>query len=393
MGVSPSLEQHETVRAAFPALQEVVYLNVGTYGIMPAPALEVFLEAMEEHERFGVACRRQNWKKYRQTRDDVAKLLGCQPEQVTFTGNATDGTNLVLAGLAWQEGDEIITTDEEHEAIIHPLLYLQRSKGVRMRRISVSPDPEVMLARCEEVASPRTRLIAFSHVTCETGTRLPAKAICDWAAERGIWSHVDGAQSLSVFRMSVQEMGCDSYTSNGHKWLSGPKGTGIFYASPERMLELSPAHVGAGSLERADVETGEAELWPTGRRFEFGTRASVLWIGLGASLEWLSSLGYENIEQYIAKLSGYFKDRILERPYMRLLTPRAFEDSSGLTTFAVNGRSIRDVGKGLREWRIPIRGIPHYDAIRISTAHFNNEADIDTLMTALDQIMAEPIEA
>ena len=100
-------------------------------------------------------------------------MLNCDATQITFTGNATDGTNLVLAGLSGKQGDEVIVTDEEHEAINHPLLYLQRSKGVRMRRVQVSPDPDVMRQRCEAVVSDRTRLLAFSQVTCESGTRLP----------------------------------------------------------------------------------------------------------------------------------------------------------------------------------------------------------------------------
>jgi selenocysteine lyase/cysteine desulfurase len=120
-----------------------------------------------------------------------------------------------------------------------------------------------MLERCEAVASPRTRLVAFSHVTCETGTRMPVKAICAWAADRGYLSLVDGAQSLGVFATDVGELGCDFYTSNGHKWLSGPKGTGIFCAGPECLLDLCPAHVGAGSLERVDVDNDVADLWPS----------------------------------------------------------------------------------------------------------------------------------
>ena len=387
MAALPRLKEHETVRAAFPALQRVVYLNVGTYGIMPGPALDHFLKVLEEFERFGVASSSGIWRRVQKTRADIARLLGCDAEQIAFTGNATDGTNLVLAGLQWDEGDEVIATHEEHESIIHPLLHLQRTQGVCMRRVEVSPDPDVMLARCEAAVSPRTRLLAFSHVTCETGTRLPAAEMCAWAAQRGVLSLVDGAQSLGVFTIDVRELGCNFYTSNGHKWLCGPKGTGVFYARPERLLELSPAHVGAGSLQRADAEACVAELWPTGHRFEYGTRASALFVGLGASLDWLGGLRWADIEGYVAGLSSYLKDCILERPYLRLRTPVAFEESSGLTTFSFVGNNLGDVCRVLGQRRIPVRGVPHYDAVRISTACFNNQGDIDTLMDALDEIV------
>ena len=387
MTASPNLAQHDTVRSAFPALQEVTYLNVGTYGIMPEPALASFLECLGEFERFGVASRGGLHHATQQARVDLATLLGCDPSEIAFSGNATDGTNLVLAGLPWQAGDEIITTDQENESIVHPLMYLQRTRGVRVQWIEVSPDPQTMIARCEQIASPRTRLLAFSHVSCETGTRLPAKEMCAWAANRGMLSHVDAAQSLGVFRFSTSELGCDFLTSNGHKWLSGPKGTGVFFARSDRVGQLSPAHVGAGTLERVDTATGTADPWLSCRRFEFGTRAHALYAGLGASLSWLSHLGWANIEQYIAGLSDYLKQRIAERAYLRLLTPNKWEESSGLTTFQVIDHPFGGISAALREQRIPVRAIPHYDAIRISTAHFNNRQDIDRLMSALDVIV------
>jgi selenocysteine lyase/cysteine desulfurase len=376
-----------TVRDAFPILQEVVYLNVGTYGIMPEPVLQHFIETLTEVERSGVASNGAWHRQARETREKVAQRLHCAAANITFTGNATDGTNLVLAGLQWKEGDEVLTTDQEHEAIIHPLLHMQRCRGVQMRRVSISPDPQTMIDQLEAALSPRTRLIAFSHVTCETGTRLPAKEICAWTKERGLLSLLDGAQSLGAFDVDVGELGCDYFTSNGHKWLSGPKGTGIFYAHPERLLDLCPAHVGAGSLERADPEDGTAELWSTGRRFEFGTRAHALYAGLGASLDWLESVGWDKITARITELSDDLKQRILERPYLELLTPLPFDQSSGLIAFSVKGKQAGEVSTILRQKaRIHVRVVPHYDAIRIATHCFVNEADLDKLMAVLDEI-------
>ncbi|MBN1872898.1 MAG: aminotransferase class V-fold PLP-dependent enzyme [Anaerolineae bacterium] len=390
MTTIPTLTKHETVRSLFPALETGVYLNVGTYGIMPAPALSSFLELVEEYERFGLFSTSGVHQKAEAARVALSQLLGCEATQITFTGNATDGTNLVLAGLTWQAGDEVIVTDEEHEAINHPLLYLQRSKGIRMRRIKVSPEPDVMRQHCADVASERTRLLAFSHVTCETGTRLPAAEMCLWAAERGILTLVDGAQSLGVFKTHIDDIGCDFYTGNGHKWLSGPKGTGIFYTSPARLLELSPAHVGAGSLEHANVDSGQADLWTSGRRFEFGTRATSLYAGLGYSLAWLENLGWDNIEQYIAHLSNYLKTKILARSYLHLLTPQPFAQSSGLTTFVMDAWDAGKLSQELmRRARVRVRVIPHYNAIRISTTYFNNEADVDMLIDTLDAIENE----
>src|SRR5262249_42483110 len=158
----------------------------------------------------------------------------------------------------------------EHEAMNHPLLYLHQRKGLVVKRVSVSPKAEVMLEQLERALSPRTRLVAMSFVTCETGTRLPGQAISQWAHDHGLLCLLDGAQVSGAMPVNVREVGCDFYASNGHKWLSGPKGTGFFYGRLDALERLSPAHVGAGSLQKVDLDTEEAVPHHSGQRFEFG---------------------------------------------------------------------------------------------------------------------------
>jgi selenocysteine lyase/cysteine desulfurase len=150
-----------------------------------------------------------------ETRKHIAALIHAAPEEIAFTRNATDGINLVLAGLDWKPGDEVITTKEEHEAIQHPLLYLQKMKGIKFNMVEVSPQPEVMLERLEQVYTARTRLLAMSYITCETGTRLPAPALSQWAAEHHVLCLLDGAQASGALSVDVGELGCDFYASNG----------------------------------------------------------------------------------------------------------------------------------------------------------------------------------
>lgn len=380
--------ENARVRAAFPVLKDVVYLNVGTYGIMPEPALADFQVLQADFERGGVASSHLFGRKAEETRQRIADLVGATTaDEIAFTRNATDGINLVLAGIDWQPGDEVITTDEEHEAMNHPLLYLHQRKGLVVKRVQVSPDAAMMTARLDEVYSPKTRLVAISFVTCETGTRLPAQAISAWAHAHNVLCLLDGAQVSGAIKINVREIGCDYYTSNGHKWLSGPKGTGFFYGKLESLLKLSPAHVGAGSLKFVDLKTEEALPNDNGQRFEFGTRAWPLYAGLGCSLDWFDSLGWDNVYGHVAELSAQLKQLIQQRPYLRLLSPVPFEQSSGLTAFVIEEHVAQEVSNALRErWNIFTRVIPHYNALRIATAHFNNREDLDRLMFGLDQI-------
>jgi selenocysteine lyase/cysteine desulfurase len=373
------------IRAAYPVLEDVVYLNTGTYGIMPAPALEEFQRIQGEFERRGIASGGICGRKTEDTRQRLATLINATPEEIAFTRNATDGINLVLAGIDWQPGDEIIITDEEHEAINHPTMYLHNTKGVIIKRVSVSPDAAVMVERLEALRTPRTRLTALSFVSCESGTRLPGKATSAWAREHGILSLLDGAQVSGAIKADLRDIDCDFYTSNGHKWMSGPKGTGFFYGKRESLPKLSPAHVGAGSLAKYDLAEEIAEPFDTGQRFEFGTRAWGLTAGWGASLDWFEELGWDNVYRHVAALADHFKERIQERPGLRLLTPVEAEHSAGLTSFVIEGHQAQEVSQAMREkHNIYLRVIPHYNAIRVSTAHFNNPEDIDRLMRGLE---------
>lgn len=253
--------------------------------------------------------------------------------------------------------------------------------------MEVSPDPDVMISRIQQVTNEKTRLIAISFVTCESGTRLPGKEICEWASKKGILTLLDGAQATGGFSVNMRDLGCDYYASNGHKWLSGPKGTGFFYGKKEKLIELSPAHIGAGSLERADKVTDVADPWLSARRFEFGTRSFELYAGLGCALDWFEGLGWINVYQHIRNLSDYLKENILEREYLKLLSPVKFEESSGLVTFAMPGHNAGDISTYLSgKWKIYTRVIPHYNAIRLSTAHFNSDEDVNLVMEALGQL-------
>jgi selenocysteine lyase/cysteine desulfurase len=377
----------EEIRNAFPVLSEVTYLNVGTYGLMPEPAYNEFRDNQAEFELRGVASRGLVHQKTEETRRRVAKLISAEADEIAFTRNATDGINLTLAGIEWQPGDEVITTSEEHEAMVHPLMYLQNHKGIRVRLVDVSADPNILLPRLDQVYSKKTRLVGMSLVTCETGTRLPGKEISSWASERNILSLLDGAQASGAYPVNVNEIGCDFYASNGHKWLSGPKGTGFFYGKKSKLNELFLAHVGAGSLEKVDIASSIANPWQNANRFEFGTRAWALTAGLSFSLDWFEKLGWDSVYDHVAGLASYLKEQILSDDALKLITPIEPVHSSGLTSFIIKDFIAQEVSTQLREkYKIYVRVIPHYNAIRISTAHFNSTDDIDKLIASIHEI-------
>jgi selenocysteine lyase/cysteine desulfurase len=374
------------VRADFPSLAGLTYLNLGTHGLMPEPALVRYLEATARYEREGHFAHADLEAEKEQARSRLAALVGAPPETIALTGNANDGINLVAASIAWRPGDEVLISDQEHPAIESPFGHLAERGRIVLRRFAFGADPEETLANLEAALSPRTRLVAASTVSSQTGARIPAGPATALAHARGAQMLVDATQALGQIPLDAAAIGCDYLVSNGHKWLLGPKGTGLLYVRPDRLDELEPAHVGAGSLLEG---VSPPTLRPTAARFEFGTRALPLWAGMNAALDWWEDRGVALILAHMAGLAAQLKDRVRAHPRLTLLTPLPWEHSSALVSFRVAGEpDSMALLRKLWERRVVVRSVPELQALRISCAPFSDEADLDRLFEALEAVAA-----
>jgi selenocysteine lyase/cysteine desulfurase len=386
--VAPPSIDWKAVRAAFPTAGTTVYLNTGTVGLRPRPVVDRLLAATGRLESGGRDAYPELVPEVDRARAKLADLLGAQPEEIALCGNATDAINWVVAGLDWSDGDEVLLSAQEHPAMLWPWTYLQQRRAVRLRRFPISADPERCLAEIRPLCGPRTRLIASSHVSTETGTRVPAGEIAAWARERGILTLFDGAQAIGDIPVDVGRIGSDFYAGNGHKWLCGPTGTGFLWGRLEQLTRLWPAHVGAGSAG-AFAPDG-LTLQASGKRFEYGTRDYARWVGMTAALDWLAALGgVAAIGERLRALATYLRDAVRERPGWTLLTPEAWDGSSALTTFRIEGWRPAALQAGLeaRRPRIITRQVPEHDALRISTHYFNDESDIEALLEELEALV------
>ena len=377
------------VREAIPFLQDRVYLNTGTEGLLAEPVLADYQAAIARQEREGHAALEWRYAELERTRKIVARLLHAQPNTIAFTRNATDGHNIVLHGLRWQPGDELLISNQEHPALSHPAAYLQERDKLSVRVFAIDADPNVTLQNVRAALSPATRLIAFSHVSCESGIRLPAKDICRIAHEHGVWALLDGAQSLGAIPVDVAELECDFFVSNGHKWLCGPKETGILYARPDRLDALTLRAVGAGTFEHFSWN-GEAfrhELRPDARRFEFGTRNHAALVGLRAAIAWLEGLELSVVHAHIRDLARQAKSLLVETPGIEVVTPRSADESAGIVTFHAPSKSPADVAQTLWQQGIITRHTTIPPGVRASAAYFNTEGDFERLATALRSIV------
>jgi selenocysteine lyase/cysteine desulfurase len=380
----------DRVRTALPALQDCIYLNTGTFGLVAEPVAERTLVAQRSFDTRGMAMHDQALAWQEQARARAAALLNCQPDEIVLNGNATDGVNIVAFGLDWKPDDEVLISDQEHPAMNVPWYTLARRAGVRVRHFPIARDgePSKTLASIAERITRRTRLIGTSHVSHQTGVRVPVREICALARERSILSLIDGAQAAGVVPIDVQALGCDFYVTNGHKWLCSPKGLGFCYGRRELLDRMEPAYVGAGSTSYDQSRLPMMKLLPGAQRFEYGSRGHALYAGLTAAIDYLEDMGWNAIHAHQQQVATYFKAQIIYRGWP-LHTPMAWERASALNVFSIPG--VDDVEalyqRLIDEHRIYVQRIGIFKALRVSTAYFTSRADVDRLLEVLDRIV------
>ena len=231
----------------------LVHLQTGGVGAMPRPVFDATVTAMSAiesdpvGETYGPGIGRLD-----KVRGKAAGLLGCKLDDIILTNSATAGMFLIAQGLSFRPGDRILTTDHEHPAGRMGWDWIARRYGVEVDALAISPgerDPETIVAQFAAAIRPETRILSFSHILFTTGVKLPAAELCALARERGCIAIVDGAQSAGAMPVDVKAMGCHAYAASGHKWLMGPKGTGLLYLDPEmaELLDALPLQAGRES--------------------------------------------------------------------------------------------------------------------------------------------------
>jgi L-cysteine/cystine lyase len=349
----------EALRAQFPVLERIEYLNAGTTGPVPHAAYEaasVSLRAQLEDGRSGHDFFDHCLQRIELLRDEAAVLLRADPTEVALTGSTTDGVNSIVGALDLGPGDEVLTSDQEHPGVLAPLGALRARRGVTIR---VAPFDELPSA-----VGPATRLVACSHVSWHTGQIVDAAGLA--ATEALVL--LDGAQGLGAVPLDVKALGCDFYAASGQKWLCGPNGLGYLYARADLAAELIPAWPGYGSLADA-TKALELDLHPDARRLNVGFPAwhQVEWAL--AALHVLDEAGWKAVHERAATLAAQLAERLGERAQPR--------GRSTLVAWQVDDPEA-EVDR-LREAGFVIRDLPGRGTVRASIGAWSSEAELARL--------------
>ena len=393
----------ETIRAEFPILSQqvygkpLVYLDNAASAQKPRAVIDAMVRTMETgysnvHRGLHYMANAAT-EGFEGAREDVRRFLNARStDEIVFTKSATEGYNLVansFGTMGLGEGDEIILSIMEHHSNIVPWHFLRERKGAVIRWVPVDDDGNFLLDEYEKLFSPKTRMVAITHMSNVLGTVTPASEIVRIAHEHGVPVLLDGAQGAVHLSVDVQALDCDFYVMTGHK-LYGPTGVGVLYGKRE-WLEKMPPYQGGGEMINEVRCEGITYNEPP-HRFEAGTPPIVEAIGLGAAVRFMMELGRERIQAHEAALSSYAHERLRGMNALRIIGQA--RGKGAIIAFEMNGAHAHDVATVIDRQGVAVRAGTHCamplltrfgatSTCRASFGLYNTMAEVDKLAEAL----------
>lgn len=363
--------------------EALTYLNTGTLGPCRRETVEAVLKMWQDLEilpmkfygKFGAE------ELAEKTRGIASKFLGCDISETLITNSTTSGMNAVAQGLRLKAGDRILTTDQEHGGGLLCWNYFAKYYGVIVDKISIPKDEnnsESILQKIKDNLKNKTKLISVSHVLSSTGLRMPIAEISALARANGTLCIVDGAQTAGTIKINVKELGCHAYATSGHKWLMGPKGTGILYLSKDAQELIRPIQF-EESYNTYNDSNGVVNL------------ASIL--GLGKAIEYIESIGINKIEDHNLTLRNRLYGKLKDLSNAIILSPSEGSLSSPILTLELKDTFERTsfAKMLLDKYKLCIRATHKefgFNGIRFSVHIFNTENEIDFASEILNKELA-----
>jgi selenocysteine lyase/cysteine desulfurase len=370
----------------FPVLRQWHFFNHAGVAPISRAAADAMRKFAREAEADAYLA--QTW--YRDIellRQEAAHFINAGNDEIAFVRNTSEGLSIVANGIDWQYGDRIITTNVEYPANIYPWMEAGRNRGTNLIMVPEEQDEhghrhvpvDKILAAASE---PRTKLVTLSHVEYASGQRHDLARIGKFCRERHILFNVDAIQSLGTLPIDVQAMHIDFLSADGHKWLLGPEGAGLFYIRRELVEHVRPTQIGwMNVVDAQNYGDYNYTLKADATRFECGSHNVAGLLGLRASLALFSVIGVENVMNRIKGLT----DRLIEGLEFKgytIVSPRGIGRWSGIVSFSSPTHSHKDLATQLRaSHRIEIAIREGW--LRASPHFYNTDAQIDRLIDAL----------
>lgn len=394
------------IREDFPILSRkiydrpLVYLDNGATTQKPLCVLdamrEEYLNVNANVHRGVHYLSQQATDLHEQAREKVRKFINAgSVNEIIFTRGTTESLNLVVSSFCdgfMSEGDEVIVSVMEHHSNIVPWQLQAARKGISLRVIPMNDKGELLLDEYEKLFTERTKIVSVTHVSNVLGTVNPVKDIVRIAHEHGVPVMVDGAQSTPHFAVDVQDIDCDFFAFSGHK-MYGPTGVGVLYGKEDWLDRMPPYQGGGEMIESVSFEKTVFEHLPF--KFEAGTPDYVATHGLATAIDYISSIGIDNISRHEQELTRYCMERMQEIDGIRLFGTANDKDS--VVSFLVGDIHHLDMGTLLDRLGIAVRTGHHcaqplmirlgiQGTVRASFAMYNTKQEIDVLVEGIKRV-------
>ena len=335
---------------------------------------------------------------YENARETVRKFIGAaSTEEVVFTRNTTESLNLVAYsyGLTHvKAGDEVLVSIMEHHSDLLPWQMVCRQAGAKLRFIDCEPDGSVDLNKVDELITDKTKIVAMTQVSNVLGRQYPVREVAKLAHAKGAAMVVDGAQSTPHMPVNVQELGADFFAFSGHK-VFGPMGIGVLYGRRDLLDAMPPFLSGGEMIESVTRESAVYAELP--HKFEAGTVNAAGAAGLKAALDYVSSIGFDELMRREHALTERAFNAVRNIPHVQVLGSDKAEEHTGIVTFVVDGVHPHDISEILSSDGIAVRAghhcaqpllkhLGHLSTTRASLAFYNTEDEVDRFVASLSTI-------
>jgi selenocysteine lyase/cysteine desulfurase len=378
----------EALQRDFPAHGTPLCFDNGSVCLTPRPVAESVAASLYdafEHGPPHVVRPDEEYLRRERTLERIARFVGAGRNDIGLTRGVSEAFQIVLHGIDWQPGDRIVITEDEEASLLLPALQLAEAHGVELVQLRFE-DVAEQGARggLEPLLNARTRLLAISHVTTSVGYRYPARELCEITRERGILSFVDAAHSVGVIPVRLDELECDFAGLVSYKWMYAPYASGALYVRPGSVDAIALRYAGIRSELALDPGAMTYELRNDARRFEYGPWSWSIVHAWGDAVEYLGSIGPDEICRRTATLVDRVRDGLTALPGLSVLTPPSGQ-AAALATFTLHGLSAVDAQARLvRDANVRVKVVPGPgERLRASLAVYTSDADVDQLLVGV----------
>ena len=377
------------IQNAFSVTRGIINLNNG--GVSPSPRIvtEALVRYIWQQEDATAYTMWQLLEPQSETiRTGLAEVFGCDREEIAITRNASESLEVLLMGMDFKSGDEILTTTQDYPRMLTTLRQREKREGLVLKLVKIPIPPKNLneiTAAFEQGITSRTRLILIMHQVNLTGQITPVKSVCEMARAKGIETIVDGAHSFAQFQFQQKDLGCDYFGTSLHKWLYAPKGTGMLYVKRDKIEKVWPL-MAAESKQSNDIRKFE----------EIGTHSAAPKLAIGEALLFHNGIGGKRKEARLRYLSRYWMNRLKDVPNVRFNTSFDPAQSCAIANVQIEGINPSKIGSYLFDkHRIFTTPIIHeeFQGIRITPNVYTTLWELDRFCNVMEKIARSGLPA